>query len=79
MAAVAVTIAVNVLNDIIAAIPAGQALWNAIVGLRKANPNMTAADAEALMLAMTNTIATVGADEVATLQLIPPNPPKIGV
>jgi hypothetical protein len=33
---------------------------------------MTAAEAEMLMSAMTSAIATVGADEVATLALIPP-------
>ena len=69
-----VTIAVNILNDIVAAIPGGIALWNAILGMRTQNPNMTQAQVDALMLAMTSTIATVGADEVATLALIPPAP-----
>jgi hypothetical protein len=78
MAAAAVTIAVSILGDIVAAIPAGEALWNAIVQLRTQNPGMTQAQADALMLAMTQTIATVGADELATLALIPANPPKTG-
>ena len=74
MAVAAVTIAVSILSDIVAAIPAGTALWNAILALRTSNPNMTQAQADALMLAMTQTIATVGADELATLALIPANP-----
>ena len=75
MAAAAVTIGVSILNDIIAAIPAGEALWNAIVALRTSNPTMTQAQANALMAAMTATIANVGADQLATLALIPANPP----
>ena len=70
MAAAAITLGLEVFKDVVSAIPAGTALWNAIVGVRKANPNMTAAQAEALMLAMTSAIATVGNDEVATLELI---------
>jgi hypothetical protein len=72
MAATTVTVALSIIQDLISAIPAGEALWNAIVGVRTANPNMTAAEAEMLMSAMTSAIATVGADEVATLALIPP-------
>ena len=71
-----VTIAVSILNDIVAAIPGGIALWNAILGLRTSNPGMTQTQADTLMLAMTQTIATVGVDEVATLALIPPVPVK---
>jgi hypothetical protein len=74
MAAVAVSIGVDVLNDIVAAIPGGLALWNAIVGLRAQNPGLTQAQAAALMAGITATIATVGADELAQLALIPPAP-----
>ena len=72
MAAAAVTIGITVLQDLISAIPAGEALWNAIVNLKVSNPNMTSTQEEALIAAMTSTIASVGADEVATLALIPP-------
>ena len=74
MAATTVTVALSIIQDIISAIPAGEALWNAIIGVRQANPSMTAAEAEALMAAMTSAIATVGNDELATLALIPPVP-----
>lgn len=74
MAAAAVTIGLTVFNDIVAAIPGGIALWNAIIDLRTKNPGMNAAEALALMQGMTATIATVGADEVAQLALMPPAP-----
>ena len=70
MAAATVTVALTVIEDLVSAIPAAKALWNAIVGVHTANPNMTSAQVEALMLAMTSTIASVGSDEVATLALI---------
>jgi len=76
MAAAAVTIGITVLQDLISAIPAGEALWNAIVNLKVSNPDMTSTQEEALIAAMTSTIASVGADEVATLALIPPAPAK---
>ena len=73
----AVTIALDVLQGIIAAIPGGIALWQSIVALRTANPGMTAAQAVALMLNMTTAIAALGADEIAQLSLIPPAPPAL--
>ena len=72
----AVTIGLEVLQGIIAAIPGGIALWQAIVALRTANPGMTAAQALTLMQNMTSVISTLGADEVAQLALIPPVPLK---
>ena len=38
MAAAAVTIGITVLQDLISAIPAGEALWNAIVNLKVSEP-----------------------------------------
>jgi hypothetical protein len=77
MAAAAVTIGMDVLQGIIAAIPGGIALWQAIVALRTVNPGMTAAEALTLMQNMTAAIGALGADEVAQLASIPPAPPKV--
>jgi hypothetical protein len=70
----AITIALDVFQGIISAIPGGIALWQAIVALRTANPGMTAAEALTLMQNMTAAIGALGADEVAQLALIPPVP-----
>ena len=74
----AITIALDVFQGIIAAIPGGIALWQAIVALRTANSGMTAAEALTLMQNMTAAIGALGADEVAQLALIPPAPLKVG-
>jgi hypothetical protein len=74
MAAVAVTIGLQVLQGFIAAIPGGIAVWQAIVAMRAANPGMTDAQALTLMQNITGVISTLGADEVAQLALIPPAP-----
>ena len=74
-AAAVVTIGLDVLQGIINALPGGLAVWQAIVGLRTQNPNMSAAEALAFMQNLTSVIGTLGADEVAQLSLIPAAPP----
>jgi len=80
MAALAVGSAVStaaiIIQGVEVVIPGFVALWNAIQSLRAKNPNMTAEQATELMATITSAIATVGADEMATLALIPPAPVK---
>jgi hypothetical protein len=74
MAASVVSISLEVLQGIVAAIPGGIALWNAIIGLHTANPALTSAQTQTLMTSVFGVITTVGADEVSQLALIPPVP-----
>jgi hypothetical protein len=65
-----------IIQGILACIPAGEGLVAALVGLKVANPNMTQDDINNLMQQITATIALAGADELATLALIPAAPVK---
>ena len=65
-----------IIQGLISSIPAGVDLIKSILAFRTANPNMTQEQTNAIMLAMTQTIASVGADELATLALIPAAPVK---
>jgi hypothetical protein len=65
-----------IIQGLISSIPSGVDLIKSILAFRTANPNMTQEQVNAVMLAMTQTIANMGADELATLALIPAVPPK---
>jgi hypothetical protein len=74
MAAAVLPTITLILQAVEAAVPGYVALWNAITALRTKNPNMTAAQALALMQTATSAIATLSSDEAAVLDQIPANP-----
>jgi hypothetical protein len=80
MAALAISAGVStaaiIIQGVEAVIPGFIALWDAIQSLRAKNPNMTPAQATALMGTITAAIATLGTDELAVLETIPPVPVK---
>ena len=63
-----------IIQGLIAAIPAGVELWKSIIQVKISNPNMSQTDINNLVLQMTATIGELGADELATLALIPAVP-----
>ena len=65
-----------IIQGLIAAIPAGVELWQSIIRIKTQNPNMSQAAINAIVLQMTATIGEMGADELATLALIPAAPAK---
>jgi hypothetical protein len=67
-----VTVGLDVLQGIVAAIPGGIALWNAFIGIRTQNPNISAAEALTLAGAIATVLGTVGPNDVAQLALTPP-------